>query len=161
MPELAWWTLAISLILIGLAGIVLPALPGVPAMFVGMLIAAWIDDFQRIGWITLTLLGILTAIAVIVDFAASVLGVKRVGASRLAMWGALAGTVIGLFFGLPGLVFGPFIGAVVGELSTHGGIAQAGRVGIATWIGLLFGTLAKLAIACAMLGVFALSFLFS
>jgi uncharacterized protein YqgC (DUF456 family) len=127
-------------------------------MFAGMLIAGWIDDFQRIGWITLTVLGILTAIAVIVDFAASVLGVKRVGASRLAMWGALIGTVVGLFFGLPGLLFGPFIGAVAGELATHGGISQAGRVGVATWLGLLFGTLAKLAIACAMLGVFALAY---
>jgi uncharacterized protein YqgC (DUF456 family) len=158
MDAWGWWVLSIVLIVAGLAGIVLPALPGVPLMFVGMLIAGWIDDFQRIGWITLTVLGILTAIAVIVDFAASVLGVKRVGASRLAMWGALIGTVVGLFFGLPGLLFGPFIGAVVGELATHGGISQAGRVGVATWLGLLFGTLAKLAIACAMLGVFALAY---
>jgi len=158
MDTWGWWALSIALVVAGLAGIVLPALPGVPLMFVGMLIAGWIDDFQRIGWITLTVLGILTAIAVIVDFAASVLGVKRVGASRLAMWGALIGTVVGLFFGLPGLLFGPFIGAVVGELATHGGISQAGRVGVATWLGLLFGTLAKLAIACAMLGVFALAF---
>jgi len=158
MDAWGWWVLSIVLIVAGLAGIVLPALPGVPAMFAGMLIAGWIDDFQRIGWITLTVLGILTAIAVIVDFAASVLGVKRVGASRLAMWGALIGTVVGLFFGLPGLLFGPFIGAVAGELATHGGISQAGRVGVATWLGLLFGTLAKLAIACAMLGVFALAY---
>jgi uncharacterized protein YqgC (DUF456 family) len=158
MDAWGWWALSIVLIVAGLAGIVLPALPGVPLMFVGMLIAGWIDDFQRIGWITLTVLGILTAIAVIVDFAASVLGVKRVGASRLAMWGALIGTVVGLFFGLPGLLFGPFIGAVLGELATHGGISQAGRVGVATWLGLLFGTLAKLAIACAMLGVFALAY---
>jgi len=158
MDAWGWWALSIVLIVAGLAGIVLPALPGVPLMFVGMLIAGWIDDFQRIGWITLTVLGILTVIAVIVDFAASVLGVKRVGASRLAMWGALIGTAVGLFFGLPGLLFGPFIGAVLGELATHGGISQAGRVGVATWLGLLFGTLAKLAIACAMLGVFALAF---
>jgi len=159
MPDAAWWTLSIALILLGLAGIILPALPGVPLMFVGMLIAGWIDDFQRIGWITLTLLGIFTAIAVFVDIAASVLGVKRVGASRLAIGGTLIGTVVGLFFGLPGLLFGPFIGAVLGELATHGGISRAGRVGVATWLGLLFGTLAKLAIAGAMLGIFALAFI--
>jgi len=157
MQPWAWWTLSIALIVTGLAGIVLPALPGVPLMFVGMLIAGWIDDFQRIGWITLTVLGVLTALAVIVDFAASVLGVKRVGASKLAVWGAVSGTVVGLFFGLPGLLFGPFFGAAIGEFATHGGIEQAGRVGIATWLGLLFGTLAKIAIACAMLGVFALA----
>jgi uncharacterized protein len=161
MQTWGWWALSIALILIGLAGVVLPVLPGVPLMFVGMLVAGWIDDFQRIGWITLTILGVLTALAVIVDFAASVLGVKRVGASALAMWGAFIGTIVGLFFGLPGLLFGPFVGAVIGEFATHGGIEQAGRVGIATWLGLLFGTLAKIAIACAMLGVFALAFLFS
>src|ERR1700755_1475498 len=107
MQTWGWWALSIALILVGLGGIVLPALPGVPLMFVGMLIAGWIDDFQRIGWITLTVLGVLTVLAVIVDFAASVLGVKRVGASALAMWGAFIGTIVGLFFGLPGLLFGP------------------------------------------------------
>ena len=159
MPDAAWWTLSIILIVAGMAGIILPALPGVPLMFAGMLVAGWIDDFQRIGWMTLTVLGVLTVVAVIAEYAASALGVKRAGASKRAVWGALLGTIIGIFFGLPGLVFGPFIGAVLGELSTHGGIHQAGRVGVATWIGLLFGTLAKLAIACAMLGMFALAFL--
>lgn len=160
-PDVAWWTLSIVLIVAGAAGIILPALPGVPLMFAGMWLAAWIDEFQRIGWITLTVLGILTALAVIVEFAASALGVKRVGASGRAVWGALIGTLVGLFFGLPGLVFGPFVGAVLGELAANGGIAQAGRVGVATWLGLLFGTLGKLAIAFAMLGIFALAFFIS
>ena len=157
MPDIAWWILSLVLIVVGLGGIVLPALPDVPLMFVGMLLAGWIDDFQRVGGITLTVLGIFTLLAVVVDFAASVLGVKRVGASSRAVWGTVAGTVIGFFFGLPGLVFGPLLGAVLGELSAHGGIGQAGRVGIATWLGLLFGTLGKLAIACAMLGIFSLA----
>lgn len=157
MDPIIWWTLSIILMLAGAAGIILPALPGVPLMFAGMFIAAWIDDYQRIGWITLTILGVLTTIAVIVDFAASVLGVKRVGASRQAVWGTLIGTLVGLFFGIAGLVFGPFIGAVIGELAANGGIAQAGRVGMATWLGLIVGTLGKLAIAFSMLGIFLLA----
>ncbi len=158
MDPVLWWVIAVLLIVAGAAGIVLPALPGVPLMFAGMFIAAWIDRFERIGWITLAVLGVLTALAVIVEIAAAVLGVQRVGASRQAIWGTFIGTVVGLFFGLPGLVFGPFIGAVAGELAARGGITQAGRVGIASWLGLIFGTLGKLAIAFAMLGIFILAF---
>jgi uncharacterized protein YqgC (DUF456 family) len=145
--------------LVGALGIVLPALPGIPLMFAGMVVAAAIDDFQRIGWITLTVLGFLTLFSVIVEFAASALGARHVGASRQAVWGALLGTVIGIFFGIPGLLLGPFIGAVVAELSVHGRLEQAGRVGIATWLGLIFGTLVKIAIAFAMLGIFVFAYL--
>jgi uncharacterized protein YqgC (DUF456 family) len=152
------WILAIVLMLAGIAGLILPALPGVPLMLAGMVIAAAIDDFQRIGWITLTMLGFLTLIAVAVDFLASVWGVKYAGASKRAIWGASIGTVAGLFFGLPGLIFGPFLGALIGELTVHGRFERAGRAGLATWAGLIFGTLAKIAIAFAMLGVFVLAY---
>jgi uncharacterized protein YqgC (DUF456 family) len=158
MNAAALWILAIVLMVVGAAGIVLPALPGVPLIFAGMVLAASIDDFQRIGWITLTILGFLTVIAFIVDFAASALGAKRVGASSRAVWGAVIGTLVGLFFGFIGLVLGPFIGAVVGEMSVHGRVHQAGRVGIATWMGLIFGTLFKLAIAFSMLGIFVFAY---
>jgi uncharacterized protein len=158
MSETALWVLAVALMLVGALGIVLPALPGVPLMFAGMVVAASIDDFERIGWVTLTILGVLTVLSFIVDFAASALGAKRVGASGRAIWGAVIGTVVGLFFGIPGLLLGPFVGAVIGEITVHGRIDQAGKVGVATWIGLLFGTLAKLAIAFSMVGVFLLAF---
>lgn len=159
MNAVVLWVLAIALMLVGALGVVLPALPGVPLMFAGMVLAASIDDFQRIGWLTLTILGFLTLLAVVVDFAASVLGAKRVGASRRTLWGAALGALIGLFFSLPGLVLGPFIGAVVGELTVHGRVDRAGRVGIATWVGLIFGTLFKIAIAFSMVGVFVLAYL--
>jgi uncharacterized protein YqgC (DUF456 family) len=159
MNATALWILAIVLMIVGSLGIVLPALPGVPLIYAGMVLAASIDDFQAIGWITLTVLGLLTVIAFIVDFAASAMGAKRVGASARAVWGAVIGTVIGLFFGIPGLILGPFIGAVVAEITVHGKVATAGRVGLATWVGLLFGTLFKLAIAFSMLGIFLFAYL--
>jgi uncharacterized protein YqgC (DUF456 family) len=159
MNATALWILAIILMIVGALGIVLPALPGVPLIYAGMVLAASIDDFQRIGWITLTVLGLLTLIGFIVDFAASAMGAKRVGASARAVWGAVIGTVVGLFFGIPGLILGPFIGAVIGEITVHGKVGTAGRVGLATWIGLLFGTLFKLAIAFSMLGIFLFAYL--
>jgi hypothetical protein len=145
---------AAAMVLAGLAGSVLPALPGVPLVFGGLLVAAWADDFQRVGWVTLTLLGLLTLLSFVIDFAATAMGAKRVGATKLAILGAAVGAIGGLFLGIPGLILGPFIGAVAGEMISHGKIEQAGKVGIATWVGLLFGTLAKLALVFTMIGIF-------
>ncbi len=154
------YVLAVLLIIIGLAGIVLPAIPGVPLMFVGMLLAAWGDGFThlRIGY--MVALGILTLLSIGVDFWAAALGAKRVGASRLALIGAVIGTVAGLFFGPIGLFVGPFAGAMIGQLM-HGrkldtqGIGHATRVGLGTWLGIVFGVALKLMLALAMIGLFA------
>jgi len=153
------WLLVFALVGVGIAGTVLPMLPGVPMIFIGLWLGAWIDGYQRVGVFTLVLLGVLVALSLVIDFAASALGAKRVGASPRAISGALIGSVVGLFFGLPGLLLGPFVGAVLGELSTQRSVGQAAKVGIATWLGLLFGTLAKLALACTMIGVFLLAWL--
>ena len=153
-----WWVLAIALIVVGVIGTFLPVLPGAALVFGGMLLAAWIDDFQRIGWITLTILGVLTLLVFVVDLVASLMGAKRVGASRLAIVGAAIGTVVGLFFGLVGIIIAPFVGAVAGELIARGQLAPAARVGFGTWIGLLVGALAKLALVLAMVGVFLTSY---
>jgi uncharacterized protein len=159
MDPLLLWVLAIALILIGLAGTVLPGVPGVIAVFGGMLLAAWIDDFARIGRGTVVLLGVLTALAFAAEIVGSLLGAKRVGASRQALFGAALGTLAGLPFGLPGLVFGPFVGAVVGEFLAQRRLDAATRVGLGTWLGLLVGNLAKLAVVGSMLGVFGISLL--
>ena len=155
-----YFILSAVLILVGILGTVVPALPGVPLVFAGMLLAAWADHFQHVGTITLVVLGVLCLLALAIDFVAGLLGAKRVGASPHAIWGAMLGTIVGLFFGLPGLVFGPFLGAVAGELLIGSRLERAAHVGVGTWLGLLFGTLAKIALCFAMLGVFALSFLF-
>ena len=148
------WTVSIALILLGLAGTVLPALPGVTLIFGGIALAAWIDDFARIPVWLLLILGVLTAVAWVVEYAAAAMGAKRAGASRLAVVGAVAGTLAGIFSGLWGLLFMPLVGAAVGEYIAQRDLRRAGRVGIATWIGLLLGTAAKVAIAFAMVGIF-------
>ena len=158
--EVLWWVLALLLVVVGIAGSVLPALPGVTLVFLGLLLAAWIGDFQQVGPFPLVVLGLLTLLSFVIDLAATALGAKRVGATKLAVVGAALGTLAGLFLGLPGLILGPFVGAVAGELMSHGQVQQATRAGIATWIGLLFGTLAKLALVFTMLGLFALAYIF-
>jgi uncharacterized protein len=157
-----YYAIAAILALVGLAGIVLPAIPGLPLVFCGMLLAAWADGFTRIGPATLVVLAVLTVLSMAVDFWAAALGAKRVGASRLAIVGALIGTLAGVFLGPVGLFAGPFVGALVGEL-IHGRaldtrrVGQATRVGIGTWLGLVFGIALKLMLAFAMIGLFAWS----
>jgi uncharacterized protein YqgC (DUF456 family) len=153
------WVLAIVLVILGLVGTIAPCLPGVLLIFGGMLLAAWIDDFTRVGWPTLTLLGVLMVLTFAADILSSVLGARRVGASREALYGSVIGGLLGIPLGLPGLIAGPFVGAVIGELVAQRGVRVAARVGFGTWIGLLLGTLAKIALAVAMLGVFVAGFL--
>jgi hypothetical protein len=148
------WTLAAVLIVAGLAGLVLPALPGPPLLFAGLLAAAWAEDFMYVGTGTLVVLGIMAVLCFLADLAASAYGARRYGSSRRAAVGAAVGAVVGIFFGLPGLVLGPFLGAILGELTKNGGIAAASRAGWGATIGLLIGTAAKLALGFAMIGVF-------
>jgi uncharacterized protein YqgC (DUF456 family) len=159
METLWWWALAITLIIVGVIGTFGPVIPGAALVFGGMLLAAWIDHFQRIGWITLTILGVLTVLILVIDVVAAILGAKRVGASRLALVGATVGTIVGLFFGILGILIAPFIGAVIGELIARRRLDVAARVGFGTWLGMAVGALAKMAVVLAMLGVFVASYL--
>ena len=156
-----WWVLAVLIMVAGLVGTVVPALPGVPMVFAGMLLLAWSTGFEPIGPGTLGILGVLTAVSILIDFLAASLGAKRLGASKRAFWGATLGAVVGLFFGLPGIILGPFVGAVSAELSAGRGAVQAGRSGYGAWIGLVLGTAAKLSIAFLMLGIVLTKFLFN
>ncbi len=152
--DLLWWLLATALVIGGLAGTILPAMPGVPMVFAGLLLAAWITDFEPVGIGTIAVLSMLTALAWLLDFLAAALGAKQLGASPRAFWGAMLGAIGGLFFGLPGIILGPFIGAVTAELSGGRGLSDAGRAGLGAWIGTALGAAAKLAIAFIMVGLF-------
>jgi len=147
------------MIVIGFVGTALPALPGIPLIFGGMLLAAWTGDFQAISGWTVAILGVLGLIALAVDFIASMLGTKLAGASRWAFIGAGIGTLVGLFFGLLGLLVGPFIGAIAGEAIATQNLRRATSAGIGATLGLLFGAVLKIAIAFTMFGVFALAML--
>ncbi|WP_342315608.1 DUF456 domain-containing protein [Lysobacter sp. FW306-1B-D06B] len=155
-----YYVLAGLLILVGIAGTVLPALPGLPLVFAGMLLAAWAGDFREVGWVVLVILGLLTVLSIGIDFLATAVGAKRVGASKLAVAGAMIGTFAGLFFGPIGLFAGPFVGALGGELIHGREVRRATKVGFGTWLGIVFGVVLKLGLAFAMLGLFAAAWFF-
>lgn len=143
--------LSLILLIVGLLGTVLPAIPGLPLMFVGAWLLAYTGDYQIIGTTTLVVLGILVAAGSAMDYVAGLLGAKFTGASKPALWGAFAGSIIGLFFGLPGLILGPLVGAALGELWARRSLLAAGKVGVGTFIGFIIGVAAKLGSALAIL----------
>lgn len=157
--NIVWYVIAGILIVAGLVATILPNLPGIPVMFGGMLLAAWVGHFDKIPVWVIVLLGVLAAFSIVFDFLASTLGAKKFGASPAAVWGAFIGTIVGLFFNIPGLILGPFIGAVVGQLLSGSKIPHAAKVGVGTWIGIVVGTAIKLAVAFMMLGTFAFALL--
>ena len=151
------WILAVILVAAGVAGLVLPMIPGPPMIFAGLVMAAWAEGFAHVGGVILFILAVLALIAVTVDFLAGALGARRFGASRKAVIGAAAGAFFGLFFGIPGIIAGPFIGAVAGELTVRRNYRAIGMAGIGAWLGLVMGAAAKVAIGFTMIGVFLLA----
>lgn len=151
--------IAIVLVAAGLVGVVVPAVPGTLLIFAGLLLAAWSDGFVRVGVPTMVLLGVLTVATYFVDVAMMALGMKHLGTTKRAMAGAAVGTLFGLLLGLPGLIIGPFAGAMLGELTANANWRVAGRAGLAAWLGFLMGTLAKLGLAFTMVGIFLMAWL--
>jgi uncharacterized protein YqgC (DUF456 family) len=154
MIPVFWWAISALLILAGVVSSFLPVSPGVFLVFAGMLLGAWADGFRHIGWVTLLILGLLALVALLGDMLGSLIGAKRLGASRAALIGAAIGILVGIFFGLPGALLGPFLGATAGELLARRHVRQSVRVGAGTWVGLAFSVVLRLIIVFTMLAVF-------
>lgn len=148
------WLLSVALIAVGVAGTVLPALPGTLLVLAGIVLGAWIDDFTRVGWGVVAGAAVLAAIAWVLDYVAGLLGARKAGASRQAIVGAALGTLVGLFMGLVGVLFMPLVGAAIGEWLARRDHGQALKVGVATWLGIMAGMVSKVVIAFMMIGLF-------
>jgi uncharacterized protein len=148
------WVMSVALILIGLAGTVLPVLPGTILVWGGIVLGAWIDDFSRVGVTTVVVVSVLAVLAWGLDYVAGLMGAQKAGASKLALLGAALGTVLGLFMGLVGVFFMPLVGAAVGEYLAKKDQMRAVKVGVATWIGIMLGLLAKVVLSFILVGIF-------
>ena len=154
------WILCAALILLGLAGTVLPVLPGTVLVWGGLVLGAWIDDFARVGITTVVVISVMAVLARGLEYVAGLMGAKKAGASKLALMGAAVGTVLGLFMGLVGVLFMPLVGAAVGEYVAQKDQTRAVNVGIATWFGIMVGLIAKVVLAFIMVGIFGAAWLF-
>ncbi len=151
---------AILLVVVGIAGTVLPMLPGVPLVFAGLLLVAWHGGFAQVSILTMVIVGVIAALAWVVDFFASIATAKKVGASKYALWGAGIGAIVGVAGGIVGLIIGPAIGAVIGELYVHRNLSKeatskATTVGIAAGLGFVLALGVKIVLVLVMLTVFA------
>ena len=153
------WTLCILLVVAGLIGSLLPVLPGVPMVFAGLFFGAWAGGFEQVGFWTLAGLGLLTLASVVIDFWATAMSTRRFGAGRAAVIGATLGLLVGMFFSLPGIIIGPFVGAFAGHALARGTLMQSTRAGMGAWVGILIGSVAKLLIGLLMVGVFIVAWL--
>lgn len=147
--------------LVGLAGVVLPLLPGIPVIFlavVGYLIFAGFDHMSTAVFVVLAGL---TVLSFVVDWLSTVYGVKCFGGTKLGMLGSLAGTIIGMLVAnIPGLVIGAILGAYAGEMVAGKKSPEAWRAGFGSFIGLVSGQVIKLVMGSVMIGLFVREALF-
>jgi uncharacterized protein YqgC (DUF456 family) len=144
----------------GVAGLVLPVIPGAALLVAGVALLAWASHLAVLGWGSIGLAVAVAVLIIAVDVGASVLGARAFGASRWALVGSGIGLVVGLFLGLPGIVLGPVIGAVVLEYARNPDFARAARAGVGTFVGFLAGSALKVSLGVLLVGWVALRFLF-
>lgn len=144
--------LALIFFIVGLAGSILPIIPGAILMWVGMLIYGLMTDFATLGLAFFIGQALAVALAYIIDYLSGAYGAKRYGGSRYAIYGSIIGAIVGLILmGPAGIIFGPFLGAIIGELINQKPLETAFKTGVGTLIGLLSGTVIKLAIQIIMI----------
>jgi len=148
------WVICVALIVLGLAGTVLPLLPGTVLVWGGIVLGAWIDDFARVGTTTVVVVSVLAVLAWAMDYVAGLMGAQKARASKQALLGAAVGTLVGLFMGLVGVLFMPLVGAAIGEYLARKDQTRAVKVGVATWLGIMAGLIAKVVLAFIMVGIF-------
>lgn len=138
----------------GVIGSLLPFIPGTPLILVGALIHAVATDFEPVSEWRLLLLVVLAIVGYALDYLSGALGTKKLGGSRWAMFGAVAGGLVGIFFGPIGILVGPIVGAVAVELMYRKDMSIALKSGVGAVVGVFLGVVAKLSIAVAMVGLF-------
>jgi uncharacterized protein len=137
--------------LVALAGIILPVLPGVPIVAAGALVAAWLTGFQEFGITPLVIVGLLTALSIVIDYVAGIVGAQKYGASKSGIWGSVIGSLVGLFFFPPfGFLIGALVGAVIAEMLIGRKLEEAIKSGFGVLVGTFSGVVAKIFIIIAI-----------
>ena len=144
--------IGLILAITGMVGCILPIIPGPILSFCALMLLSWIKNWQIFSQTFLVVMGVLTALLIVLDYVAPALGAKKYGASRRGLWGSAIGMIIGIFFIPPwGMIVGAFIGALVGELSSGKSSRKAFRAGWGILLGNVLGIGLKLAFTAVVL----------
>ena len=141
--------IAFLLMLIGIIGCIVPGLPGTPISYIGLWIAQATDTVD-FSWQFMLIWGIVVIVITLLDYVVPAWGTKRYGGSKWGVWGSTIGVFVGLFFGAAGVILGPLVGAILGELVSGKQLNDALKAGWGSFIGILFSTVLKL-IACGLM----------
>ena len=155
--EILLYALGFAALAVGVAGVVLPILPGSIFLVAGTALVAWAGHFTRVGWGMVALSAVVAALVWLVDLAAAALGAKAFGASRWSVVGASVGLVVGLFLGPLGIVLGPIVGAIAFELLRNPDLGRALKAGAGAFLGLVLGNAVKIALAFVLVGAVVLA----
>jgi hypothetical protein len=158
--EIALYLLGAVAIAVGIAGVVLPVLPGSALLVLGAALVGWAEGFTRVSGWTVAVCALIGVAIWVVDLVAGVLGAKAFGASRWAVIGSGAGLVVGLFLGLPGIVLGPAVGALVFEYARDPNFERAMKAGAGAFVGFVLGSAVKVSLSFVLVGVLVLALVF-
>jgi len=138
----------------GFAGSVLPGIPSTPLVLIAAIGHKLYFHETGVGWVVMTLLAAMTALALIMDYLATMYGARRFGAHKKGMVGAIVGGLVGLWFNLPGIILGPFIGAALFEWVGGRTFKDASKAGVGATLGLFAGAIGKIVCCGAMMALF-------
>jgi uncharacterized protein YqgC (DUF456 family) len=147
------YVLGFAVLIVGVVGVVVPLLPGAVLLVAGVALIGWADGFVHVGWGTIVAASCLAALIWSVDLVAGALGARVAKASKWAVVGASVGFLVGIFFGLPGILLGPALGAVAFEYARNPDMRAALRAGTGAFLGFLLGSVVKLVLATVVVGL--------
>ena len=158
--EILLYGLGAAALVAGIAGVVLPAIPGSVLLVLGAVLVGWAEGFTRVSGWTVALCAAIGLAIWVVDLAAGILGARAFGASKWAIVGAGLGLLVGMFFSLPGIILGPAVGAIVLEYARDPNFERALKAGAGAFLGFVLGSAVKVSLAFVLVGVLVLALVF-
>ncbi|KAA6451438.1 DUF456 domain-containing protein [Bacillus swezeyi] len=154
--DILYWLIIAAMFGIAFVGLVYPIIPSVVFIVAGFILYGFLFTFGHYSYIFWIIEGVFTAVLFAADYITNLLGIKRFGGSRAAIWGSTIGLLIGPFvIPVAGIILGPFIGALAGEMIVHRkDIKTAAKIGVGSLIGFISGVFAKGVIQLIMIGYF-------
>lgn len=157
ITDILAWTVPTILFLVGIAGIFVPGLPGVPIVFAGFLVGGVLDKFTNIKWWMVVVAAVLTVLSVVVDNIGTIIGVRKFKGSKWGVLGAIAGFIIGIIVGGWGVLVFPVLLAVVFEFAVDGDFRRAAKSGVGVVTGFVFSVALNLIMAIFVIALFVIA----